>query len=51
MNEPKHDRVASTFVTKDRKLAAFYLRMDEQKRDKSRIEVVNDIRAIVRKSG
>ena len=51
MNEPKHDRVASTFVTKDRKLAAFYLRMDEQKRDKPRLEVVNDIRAIVRKNG
>jgi len=28
MNEPKHERVASTFVTKDRKLAAFYLRME-----------------------
>jgi uncharacterized protein len=51
MNEPKHDRVASTFVTKDRKLAAFYLRMDEQKRDKPRLEVVNDIREIVRKNG
>jgi len=51
MNEPKYDRVASTFVTKDRKLAAFYLRMVEQKRDKPRVEVVNDLRSIVRKEG
>ena len=51
MNEPKHDRVASTFVTKDRKLAAFYLRMDEHGRDKPRVEVVNDLRSIVRKCG
>ena len=51
MNEPKHDRVASTFVTKDRKLAAFYLSMEEQKRDKPRIEVVNDLRSVVRKHG
>jgi uncharacterized protein len=51
MNEPKHDRVASTFVTKDRKLAAFYLRMEEQKREKPRVEVVNDLRSIVRKCG
>ena len=31
LNEPKHARVASSFVTKDRKLAAFYLRMDRAK--------------------
>jgi predicted RND superfamily exporter protein len=51
MNEPKHDRVASTFVTKDRKLAAFYLRMDEHGRDQPRLEVVNDLRSIVRRCG
>jgi uncharacterized protein len=51
MNEPKYDRVASTFVTKDRTRAAFYLRMDEHGRQKPRVEVVNDLRAIVRHNG
>jgi predicted RND superfamily exporter protein len=51
MNSPKHERVASTFVTKDRTLAAFYLRMEERTRDKPRIEVVNELRTIVRKHG
>jgi predicted RND superfamily exporter protein len=51
MNEPKHERVASSFVTKDRKLAAFYLRMEEQGRTKPRVDVVNDLRNIVRKYG
>ncbi len=51
LNEPKHDRVASTFVTKDRKLAAFYIRMVEHERDKPRVDVVNDLRAIVSRNG
>jgi predicted RND superfamily exporter protein len=51
MNEPKYNRVASTFVTKDRTLAAFYLRMDERGRNKPRVEVVNDLRAVVRRNG
>lgn len=51
MNEPKHERVASTFVTKDRTLAAFYFRMDEHGRNKPRAEVVNDLRTVVRRHG
>ncbi len=51
MNEPKYNRVASTFVTKDRKLAAFYLRMEERGRHKPRVEVVNDLREVVRREG
>ena len=51
MNEPKHERVASTFVTKNRRLAAFYLRMTERGRDKPRVQVVNDLRTIVRQHG
>ncbi|WP_114211282.1 efflux RND transporter permease subunit [Acidisarcina polymorpha] len=51
MSEAKHDRIASTFVSNDRKLAAFYLRMEEQRRDKPRVEVVNDLKSIVRKQG
>ena len=51
MNEPKYDRVASTFVTKDRTRAAFYLRMEEHAREKPRVEVVKDLEAIVRHNG
>ena len=51
MNSPKHQRVASTFITQDRSMAAFYLRMEEQNRTRSRIGVVNDLKAIVRKDG
>jgi hypothetical protein len=51
LNEPKHARVASSFVTKDRKLAAFYLRMEEEERTKPRVEVVDDLRTVVRKHG
>jgi predicted RND superfamily exporter protein len=51
MNEPKYNRVASTFVTKDRTMAAFYLRMDEHGREQPRVEVVNQLRAVVRRNG
>jgi len=51
MEEPKYDRVARTFVTHDRTQAAFYLRMEEHGRLKPRVEVVNDLRAIVRRHG
>jgi predicted RND superfamily exporter protein len=51
LNEPKHERVASTFVTKDRRLAAFYFRMVERERDKPRVDVVNELRTVVRRYG
>src|SRR5438034_2448170 len=51
MEEPKHERVARTFVTHDRTQAAFYIRMEEHGRTKPRVDVVNDLRSIVRKSG
>jgi len=51
MEEPEHDRIARTFVTSDRTQAAFYLRMIERGRDKPRVDVVNDLRAIVRRNG
>jgi predicted RND superfamily exporter protein len=51
MNEPKYNRVASTFVTKDRSMAAFYLRMDEHGRDQPRVDVVDDLRSVVRRYG
>ncbi|MGC1629027.1 MAG: MMPL family transporter [Candidatus Acidiferrales bacterium] len=51
MNEPRYNRVASTFVTKDRSMAAFYLRMDERGRDQPRVDVVNELRSVVRQNG
>jgi predicted RND superfamily exporter protein len=51
MEEPKHERVARTFVTPDRMQAAFYIRMEEHSRVKPRVEVVNDLRSIVRQRG
>jgi uncharacterized protein len=51
MNEPKYDRIAGTFVTADRHAAAFYLRMKEENRPKTRLAVVNDSRGIVRRHG
>ncbi len=51
LEEPKHARVAKNFVSDDRKEAVFLLRMNEGKRDKPRLEVVDDLRSIVRKQG
>jgi uncharacterized protein len=51
MNEPKYNRVASTFVTKDHSMAAFYLRMDEHGRNQSRVDVVNELRSVVLQNG
>jgi uncharacterized protein len=51
LNEPKHHRVAGTFLTEDRSLTAFYLRMDERNRTKPRVEVLDDLRTLVRKQG
>lgn len=51
MNEPKHQRVASTFVTKDHTMAAFYFRMVERERQKTRLATVEDLRQIVRRYG
>jgi predicted RND superfamily exporter protein len=51
MEEPKHERVARSFVTPDRMQAAFYIRMVEHGRVKPRLEVLNDLRSIVRRRG
>jgi uncharacterized protein len=51
MNEPKHERATSTFVTGDRTLAAFYFRMREQGRTKSRVETIQDIRKVIEQHG
>jgi predicted RND superfamily exporter protein len=51
MEKPEHARVAKSFVTEDRTQAVFLLRMVETHRDKYRLEVVDDLRSIVRKHG
>lgn len=49
--EPQHSRVADSFVNKEHTQAVFVLRMIESTRNKHRLDVVNDLRAIVRKHG
>src|SRR5712692_9133562 len=51
MEQPKYARVAKSFVTEDRTQALFLLRMVEARRDKYRVDVVDDLRAIARNHG
>jgi uncharacterized protein len=51
MEEPKHARIAKSFVSDDREEAVFLIRMIENRRDQRRLEVVDDLRSIVRKHG
>lgn len=51
MEQPKYARVGKSFITRDRKHAMFLLRMVEDRRDKDRTKVVEDIRGICQKYG
>jgi len=51
MEQPKYARVAKSFVTEDRSEAVFLVRMVESRRQKLRLEVVDDLRGIARKHG
>jgi predicted RND superfamily exporter protein len=51
MDKPEHERIARSFVTRDRTEAVFLLRMIEAHRDQPRVEVVSHLRGIVRKNG
>src|SRR4051812_9975271 len=51
LEEPQHARVAKSFVNANHTQAVFMLRMIESQRKESRLEVVNDLRSIVRKHG
>src|SRR5262249_44599799 len=51
MEQPKHARIAKSFVNEDRTQAVFLIRMIESHRTKYRVDVVNDLRSIVRKQG
>jgi predicted RND superfamily exporter protein len=51
LEEPQHARVGKSFVNADHTQAVFLLRMFETRRDKYRVDVVDDLRGIVRKHG
>jgi uncharacterized protein len=51
LSKPEHDNVAATFLSKDRTLTAFDLRMEEQQRTRPRVEEVSEIRSLVSKHG
>src|SRR5438874_2156405 len=51
MEQPKYARVAKSFINRDRTETVFLLRMVESRRDKHRLEVVDDLRSTARKYG
>jgi predicted RND superfamily exporter protein len=51
MSQPKYSRIARSFIDRDREQTVFLLRMVENRRTKHQLEVVDDLRAIARKSG
>ena len=51
MEQPKYARVAKSFVTEDRSEAMFLLRMVEERRQKLRLDVVDDLSSTARKHG
>ena len=51
MDKPDHGRIASHFITQDRTRAMFLLRMVEAGRERHRVEIVDQLRAIVRQQG
>jgi uncharacterized protein len=51
LSKPEHDDIAATFLSKDRTLTAFDLRMEEQQRTRPRVEEVSEIRSLVSKEG
>jgi predicted RND superfamily exporter protein len=51
MEQPKYARVAKSFVNRDRTEVVFLMRMVESRRDKLRLDVVDDLRSIAKKYG
>jgi predicted RND superfamily exporter protein len=51
MAQPKYARVSKSFISDDRSETVFLLRMIEGRRDKPRLDVVDDLRGICRKHG
>ncbi len=51
LDKPKYERIAQSFISQDRTHGMFYLRMNEQLRQKSRLDVIGDIHRITRSNG
>ncbi|MDP8233185.1 MAG: MMPL family transporter [Candidatus Saelkia tenebricola] len=51
LERPEHDAVAKSFISKDYKYGLFMLRMTEAYRSRSRIEIVEEIKGLVRAQG
>jgi len=51
LEKPEYDQIARAFVTKDRQYALFLFRMNELNRAQTRLEVINELEAIVRGQG
>lgn len=49
LEDPKHDRIAQSFITKDRRHGRFILRMREVGRDTSRADIVERLEGVIRK--
>jgi len=51
LEKPKYDRIADSFVTRDRQYGLFLLRMKESGRTKHRLQIVEELKSIVQKNG
>ena len=51
LEQPQYDYIAKSFISADRKSGLFLLRMKELGRHQSRLEVVEDLGAIIQKHG
>lgn len=51
MEKPQYGRIADSFVTRDRRMALFFMRMKESGRDRAREQVVERLDSKVRRNG
>ncbi len=51
LEKPEYDRIAESFITEDRKEGLFLIRMKELGRDKTRLEIIDELRRIVESQG
>lgn len=49
LEDPKHDRIAQSFITKDRRHGRFILRLRDVGRDASRADIVERLERVIRK--
>lgn len=51
LEQPEHEAIAKSFISEDRKYGLFMLRMTEAYRSRSRLEIVDEIKELVRAQG